>query len=214
MRCSPRFYSGNQFILWGEAGVCGSLPPALAQALCPALGGGYSAHGLDGCPVPGEVSPAAETASPFPFTAAAGVEGREPIAMGGLAILEGNGGQDGRAPAWYPVRLLPPLETTLMEQNCPADRVVRTLTPRLVSGGVRRIYDCGENITGYVVLRTQGEAGEEILVRHSEELAPAGDALDFTSCGGEGQNPVGGLCLRRLSPCLPSPFLLAGIPLF
>lgn len=188
MRCCAGFIQETN-LYYGERQDLRLLSPALAQALCPALGGGYSAHGSAGCPGAGSLQPEVTraAASPLFFTAAAGMEELGPTESLYPAALEGNGGQDGRAPAWYPVRLLPPLETTLMEQNCPADRVVRTLTPRLVCGGVRRIYDCGENITGYVVLRVLGEAGEEILVRHSEELAPAGDALDFTSCGGEGQ---------------------------
>lgn len=88
----------------------------------------------------------------------------------------------------FPVRPLPPLETVLEEQQCPTDRVERTLTPQLVlDDGKRRVYDNGENITGFVAVCTHGKPGEEITLRHSEELTPQGDELDFDTPGGAGQ---------------------------
>lgn len=78
-------------------------------------------------------------------------------------------------------------ETELVEQTCPADRVVREISPVFCGekDGVK-IYDCGENITGWVNVRCRGRAGEAVTVRHSEELSPEGD-LDFDSCGGKEQ---------------------------
>ena len=94
----------------------------------------------------------------------------------------------GKEPEGRPVQLLPPLETVLVEQACPADRIERTLTPRLIyQDHHRRIYDCGENLSGFVTVRTLGASGEEIRLTHSEELAPEGSALDYGSAGGEGQ---------------------------
>lgn len=76
---------------------------------------------------------------------------------------------------WREVSLLEPLETSYQLQDCPADRVIRTITPRLLrTFGARRIYDAGENITGWVVLRDEGSAGDAIHVVFSEELSPCG----------------------------------------
>lgn len=88
---------------------------------------------------------------------------------------------------WKPSRPVHAPETELVRQNCPADRIIRRLTP-MPAGEKdgKRIYDCGENITGWVNMRCRGKAGEPVTVRHSEELAPDG-GLDFASCGGEGQ---------------------------
>lgn len=67
-----------------------------------------------------------------------------------------------------------------------ADRVVRTLAPRLVSVfGDRRLYDNGENVTGWVRLRVQAD-GEHIEVRHAEQLKEDG-SLEFCSAGGPTQ---------------------------
>lgn len=79
-------------------------------------------------------------------------------------------------------------ETTLSEQKCPPDRIIRTILPKMIRQSQEsRIYDCGENITGWVNLRCDGISGEMVTVRHSEELSAGGDALDFSSCGGDGQ---------------------------
>ena len=79
-------------------------------------------------------------------------------------------------------------ETELTRQSCPPDRVIRTIRPVFLGEwGNRRLYDCGENITGWVNLRCGGRPGEEVSVRHSELLSAAGDALEFYSAGGEEQ---------------------------
>ena len=72
---------------------------------------------------------------------------------------------------WSPVRILPPMETDYQLQDCPADRVARTIVPVLLSEGPRgKLYDLGENITGWVVLRDQSKKGEAIEVRFGEML--------------------------------------------
>lgn len=90
--------------------------------------------------------------------------------------------------AWEPVRVAAAPETRFFPQTCPPDRVIRTLNPVLVhEDGERRIYDCGENITGYVALRLPDREGMQITVRHSEELNTARNELDFGSAGGTRQ---------------------------
>ena len=89
---------------------------------------------------------------------------------------------------WRPAMPVHAPETELTEQHCPPDRVIRKISPVLLGEwGGRRLYDCGENITGWVEMRCFGKAGEEVAVRHSELLNAAGDGLEFFSTGGEGQ---------------------------
>lgn len=86
---------------------------------------------------------------------------------------------------WQPSREVAPLDTRLMRQECPADRVIRRVSATLVwEEGDRRIYDCGENITGYVELELPGEEGAVVTVTHSEEMNPERTELDFFSAGG------------------------------
>lgn len=76
---------------------------------------------------------------------------------------------------WQKVSILDPLETSYQLQDCPGDKIIRTITPRLVhSFPNRRIYDAGENITGWVILRDEGKAGEKIDVDYAEDLEPSG----------------------------------------
>lgn len=95
-----------------------------------------------------------------------------------------NCGNDG----WKKVSIVEPPQTELTLQTCPPDRVIWRLTPRLVweSDG-RRIFDCGENITGVVVLRCPAMPGSMVRIAHSEELCASGDRLDYASTGGETQ---------------------------
>ena len=76
---------------------------------------------------------------------------------------------------WNKVRILPPMETDYQLQDCPADRVERTIVPMLLQEGPRgKVYDLGENITGWVVLRDRSKKGEEIEVRFGEMLDARG----------------------------------------
>ncbi len=76
---------------------------------------------------------------------------------------------------WQPVRLLEPMETEFLLQDCPPDRVVRTLLPVQVGEGPRgRVYDLGENITGWVILRDRAPKGGHIEVRFGEMLDTRG----------------------------------------
>lgn len=206
LRCSPGYILETN-LYYGERQDLRRLPASLAQALAPALGGAARAHEtgsahdtidtvFDEGQAAATICPgAAGDPCPSGFCGAESIgdvnrDDANPASCRGRADRQTNelshSGEE--ETPWYPVRLLPPLETTLMNQTCPADRVMRTLTPRLVlEENGRRIYDCGENITGYVAVRTHGGAGKEIVVRHSEELTQSGEALDFSSAGGEGQ---------------------------
>lgn len=89
---------------------------------------------------------------------------------------------------WQPAKECAAPVTQLTRQDCPSDRVIRTITPSLLfSQGERHIYDCGENITGWVNVRCQGQEGKEVCIRHSENLKTNGQELDFGSTGGKEQ---------------------------
>ncbi|MDR1061456.1 MAG: family 78 glycoside hydrolase catalytic domain [Clostridiales bacterium] len=89
---------------------------------------------------------------------------------------------------WRPVLAIPAPDTVFQLQDCAPDRAVRSICPKAVlEDGGRRIYDCGENISGWVELDLPGRAGAEVVVTHAEEYSAAAGALDFDSAGGSGQ---------------------------
>lgn len=76
-------------------------------------------------------------------------------------------------------------DTQLLLQSCPSDRVIRTIQPKLINfTGNAKIYDAGENISGWVRVRAKQKSGTAITLRFAEELDPAG-RLDFHSTGGD-----------------------------
>lgn len=77
---------------------------------------------------------------------------------------------------WYTVQKENEPETNLYEQDCPADRVIRHIEPKLIGkNGNIKIYDAGELITGYPVLVSQAQVGEKITVVHGELLDQNGN---------------------------------------
>ena len=61
-------------------------------------------------------------------------------------------------------------ESNYCYQTCPPDRVIRTIKPVLVKDfGSYRIYDNGENITGYVRVKCN-KSGERVTLVHTEDL--------------------------------------------
>lgn len=76
---------------------------------------------------------------------------------------------------WNAVTLEEAPQTRLYEQDCPADRVIRHLQPKLVrETETEKIYDVGELITGYPVFVSKASAGEKITVLHGELLNSEG----------------------------------------
>lgn len=91
----------------------------------------------------------------------------------------------GKAQPARPVAVLQAPEAELTLQTCPSDRIIRTITPVLLSkNGDTAIYDAGENISGRVSILTKGLPGEQVSLVFSEELSPDG-RLDFTSTGSD-----------------------------
>ena len=75
------------------------------------------------------------------------------------------------ASGWNKVRNLPPMDTEYQLQDCPSDRVIRTIVPMKLGEGPRgKIYDLGENVTGWVILKDLSSKDETIEVRFGEML--------------------------------------------
>lgn len=83
------------------------------------------------------------------------------------------------------VELVPGPNAPLMLQTCPPDRKIREITPKLIGfNGSRRIYDAGENISGWVRVRSCQPEGAAVTLRFAEILDEAGE-LDFGTIGCE-----------------------------
>ena len=79
-------------------------------------------------------------------------------------MLEGESHDYRIEEAWRPVRIVDPPESDFLVQSCPGDRVARTIEPKHLGGG---LYDCGENITGWPVLRL---LGKRVKVSYAENI--------------------------------------------
>lgn len=89
----------------------------------------------------------------------------------------------GKAPKnTEPVECINPFGN-LFQSDCPPDRIVRRLMPkRIETDRNKNIFDAGENLSGFVVLKPKSS---EVIVRYAETLK--GGKLDFFSAGGEEQ---------------------------
>jgi len=72
---------------------------------------------------------------------------------------------------WTPVIAAKPLDTEYLFSDCPPDRVCSTLEVKHI-GTVdgKKVYDCGVNTTGHLLVKLMGEAGEKIHVYFAEEV--------------------------------------------
>ncbi len=66
---------------------------------------------------------------------------------------------------WQSVKISETPETNFYLQDCPADRVERTISPEYLGNN---IYDAGEVMAGFVLLRS--EKAQKITVRYGEKL--------------------------------------------
>lgn len=78
-------------------------------------------------------------------------------------------------------------KTIICRQTCPSDRVLRNIfNPKIIySFGDTKIYDIGENLAGFAVLKFPEDCAENhiITVRYAEKLNSDG-SLNFNSVGG------------------------------
>ena len=75
-------------------------------------------------------------------------------------------------------------EGEMRMQDCPADRVIREVIPKCIGEFEgRKVYDVGENITGWVAFTEKAKAGEQVTIRYAELINEDG-SLCFDSTGG------------------------------
>ena len=88
---------------------------------------------------------------------------------------------------YRPVTVTELPETLLTPEEHAPDRIERRIVPRLLhKSRVGRIYDVGENISGFVSVRVTAQRGYEIRIRFAEERKSDGK-LDFFSAGNDRQ---------------------------
>ena len=74
--------------------------------------------------------------------------------------------------SWENAVLTEALETEYCDTECPADALAEVRTPMKVGEG--KVYDCGENTTGYPVIKINAPKGETVTVLFSEEITEDG----------------------------------------
>ncbi len=86
---------------------------------------------------------------------------------------------------WENAVLTEGLETEYCSTDCPWDKLITKLPVKKISETPSgTVYDCGENTTGYPVLKVTAEKGEKICVNFAEEITEDG-ALDPTHIHGQ-----------------------------
>jgi len=72
---------------------------------------------------------------------------------------------------WANVEIIPAPEAEYYIQDCPTDKVIRYIEPKLVKRFVNfSIYDIGENTTGWPVIKLPLKRGRKIKIGYAEEL--------------------------------------------
>ncbi len=80
------------------------------------------------------------------------------------------------------VMILPPPDSELCPEIGVPDRIIRTIKPKKIG---ERLYDAGENISGYVRIKTKPGFFGKIILRFAEEIKD--NVLDTSSSGGQYQ---------------------------
>ena len=75
--------------------------------------------------------------------------------------------------SWMPGKIVPGPGGVLTEQTMPPCKVMRRLSPVAILPDVEggRIYDFGQNITGWARIRVKGTSGAELALAYSEEIS-------------------------------------------
>lgn len=77
---------------------------------------------------------------------------------------------------WQNAVAAKPLDTEYLFTDCPVDRIIRTLGFKVVGEFAdHKVYDCGTNISGWPVVRINGDKGEKVRVVLGEELSADND---------------------------------------
>ncbi|MCM3630234.1 glycoside hydrolase family 78 protein [Paenibacillus glycanilyticus] len=90
--------------------------------------------------------------------------------------------------SWEQARLVRSPKGQLTAQTSPPDKKISTLAP-IPSADPKSntyIFDFGQNFSGWVRIRMQGNAGQQVTLKFAENLSADG-ALDTLNCGGDSQ---------------------------
>lgn len=72
---------------------------------------------------------------------------------------------------WEDVEIIPAPESDYYIQDCPTDKIIRYIEPKLVKKFVDfSIYDIGENTTGWPIIKIPAIRGKKVKIGYSEEL--------------------------------------------
>lgn len=72
---------------------------------------------------------------------------------------------------WKNALKAPTTASPLRKQTFPADKLIRTIKPKLIlEDGNRKIYDVGENVTGWLQIKLTGNKNETVTALYSEKL--------------------------------------------
>lgn len=85
---------------------------------------------------------------------------------------------------WNDVVIEAAPDTVFYIQECPGDKVIRCIKPKLLYHREnRQVYDAGEILTGYALLRDLSEHGNKITVRYGELLDEEGNLIEEHTYG-------------------------------
>ncbi|HZJ78264.1 MAG TPA: family 78 glycoside hydrolase catalytic domain [Clostridia bacterium] len=85
--------------------------------------------------------------------------------------IEGCFETDFNSDDWKNVEVVDAPESNFFIQDCPTDKIIRQVEPKLVKKFKNySVYDVGENITGWPVIKLPEKSGEEVNVFYAEQL--------------------------------------------
>ncbi len=90
-----------------------------------------------------------------------------------------------------PVSVLPAPKSVLCSGIGTPDKIIRTITPRLLGiVGSKKVYDVGENVSGVVQIKTSAPKGSTVTLRFAEKINKD-LSLDFSSTGADYKSATG-----------------------
>ncbi|MBR6709498.1 MAG: family 78 glycoside hydrolase catalytic domain [Clostridia bacterium] len=103
--------------------------------------------------------------------------------------------------AWAQTCPVEPLDTDYCTTDCPRDALIEQLPVREIGRGANggRVFDCGQNTTGYPVIEIRAGAGETVSLQFSEALLPNGE-IDPRHCHHQAFSVVSDGEVRTVQP--------------
>ncbi len=92
-----------------------------------------------------------------------------------FSLYEDCFGNDFDDTLWQNAESVKPVISEYCQTNCPVDTLIEELPLKKIGKGENGfVYDCGENTTGYPVIKVNAPIGEKVEVVFSEEILPDG----------------------------------------